>query len=355
METFNRKHLQRGVATLIVTLVLLVAVLGMSFFMANAVVTEKQIVAGELRAKQALMAGQSGIDYGIAYIRVDPDQNGDLAADQWLASTAVAVGEASFLASMADGSLAGTMGLLLVEGQGFSDDSAVQRTVTQAFGTIPLLPNPPDMPLVARGSVDLTGNIDVTNNAENITIWTGAKTTSWGDANTYITIDGNPDQLSTSKNTKGPDVIDGDENLAGLSPDSLLENFLGRDWDALAASATMTEIPDPISEAGGNLIYIDGDVAINGGDWGSEGNPVILVVKGELEIGGNVNFYGLIVTEDLTKGVGTPVINGGIIATGNMDFGAGNFSVIFNTGVFVSLGEMKEIAAVNSSWKDWGN
>jgi hypothetical protein len=340
---------QRGAATLLVAVVLTIAVVGITFLMSDVVIREKQFVANEYRAKQAFHAAQGGLDYAIAYLTVGADQDDDGTPDT-LASSAIGTGR--YELSLTDLSSAADASLIEVHSRGFSDDSSVIRDIYQAFGELPILGNPPAVPVVAKGTFYSTGNLSVTNNSENITIWTGIDITSWGSSNTYINIDGNPDQLSTTKNTTGPDVIDGDQNLANASEDELLQNFFGLDWDGLEERATRRDLPADPADASG-LIYLDSDTSINGGTWGSVDNPVILVVDGELTMVGNVEFYGVIVTRDLSKGAGTPVVNGGIVATGDVDFGAGNFSVIFNETVMSNTNKIFVLGTVNGSWRDW--
>lgn len=340
---------QRGAATLLVAVVLLIAVVGISFLMSDVIVREEQFVANEYRSKQAFHAAQGGLDYAIAYMSVGADQDDDGAPDT-LASAAIGVG--SYQVSLTDLSSSADGAIIEAHATGYSDDGSVVRNLYQAFGELPVLGNPPSVPVVAKGSFYATGNLSVTNNSENITVWTGREITNWGSSNTYINIDGTPDQLSTTANTEGPDVIDGDQNLNNATEDELLQNFFGMDWAALKAQATRNDLPADPADASG-LIFLDSDTAINGGTWGSVSNPVILVVDGELELKGNVEFYGVIVTRDLTKGTGTPVINGGIVATGDLDFGAGNFSVIFNDTVMDNTNKIFVLGSVNGSWRDW--
>lgn len=360
-EVNGHRSSQQGMATLLTAVVLLIAVLGVTFIMSDVIIREKQLVANEYRAKQAFQVAQGGIDYAVAYVRLNDDQDNDGNLDA-LASAALGVGW--YEASLAEISLPDDEHLLRITAHGHSDDDSVQRTLIQTFAYLPILPNPPEAPLVARGTVSTTGNLSVTNNFENLTVWTGDDASAWGSANTYINIDGIDDQLSTTKNTQGPDVVDGDENLAGVTEDQLIQNFFGTNWAGLASmGSSLAELPADKSLAQG-VYHTDGDYTLSGGVWGGSPNPdrsiydttyrpIILIVDGTLTLNGNVEFNGLIVARNIVKATGTPLINGGVIATQNMDFGAGSLDVVFYPVEGNGNNALQELGAVNGSWQDW--
>lgn len=343
-------HSQRGMATLLTAVVLLIAVTGITFYMSESVLTEKRLVGDEYRAKQAFYAGQAGVDYGISYLI----NGGNATAG---AVTSQALDNVSYDASTADTSLGSDNSLITVTGVGRSDDASVVRTLSQTFGKVPLFPNPPSLPVVSRGSVTFGGNLTVYNNIDNLTIWSGDNITSFGSTNTYISIDGKPDQLSTTQKTRGPDVVDGDQNLAGVTEEGLLTNFFGEDlgtWAKISAATTQHTLPSAAAAEG--LIYIEGDVTLNdtSAEWGSATDPVVIVVHGQLKITGTPVINGIVVAQDLVT-VGGGTINGGMIATNSADFGAGNFSVRYQDLKTALTNKLFVLAAVNGSWKDWSN
>lgn len=360
MSRISLEFYEKGAATLVTAVVLLLAVLGVTFFMSETVITEKQLAADEFRAKQAFHAANAGLDHGIAYLTVGKDQDDDGAVDNLVVSGATAVGVASYVASLADVSEDGDGALVAVVALGSSDDGSVQRKLTQVFGELPALPNPPAVPVVAKGTVGVSGNLSVTNNSENgaLTIWTGDKVSNWGSSNTYIKIDGQENQLSTTKDTRGPDVIDGDQNLANATEAEIIENFFGYTdgWNSISEASENYDFDiatDDASDAAGKLVYSDSDITINGGVWGSQDNPVIIAVEGELTLSGGPEIYGVILAESIVKAAGTPVIHGGIIATSDVNFGAGNVSVIFDETVMDNVDKIFTLGSVPGSWKDW--
>lgn len=145
------------------------------------------MVGNEYRAKQAFHAAQAGVDYGIAYARIGLDQDDDGVLDLSGASGATeSIGVGEFSVTLSDISSAADMSLIQVESIGESDDGNISRTISVLIGEVPLLPNPPDLPIVARGYVDATGNLNVYNLFTNLNIWSGDSISSWGSADTYI-------------------------------------------------------------------------------------------------------------------------------------------------------------------------
>ncbi|UTW05638.1 hypothetical protein KDX31_19800 (plasmid) [Amphritea atlantica] len=377
---------QQGAATLVVAVVLLVIVLGISFFTAEVVISEKKVTANVYRAKQAFHAAQAGIDYGIAYSREGFDQDGDSVLDLTIASGAertASVGSATYTVSFLDVSSDADMALVEVSSVGFSDDEQIQRTISILIGEVPLVPNPPDLPIVARGYVNATGNLNVYNVFSNLNIWSGTTVSSWGSADTYIRDpdwdnsgdwDGSTDLSayldskgldqsdvdtiqSTTKNTRGPDVIDGDANLDTATEDEFTENFFGRTLAELVSLANLSMTASELSAADsddikGKLIYLS-DAKINGGTIGTPTDPVILVADSPLSISGGPQIYGVIIANSVDKVVGTADIFGGIVSENALDMGSGTANVYYDENVVNNLDKINTKEVVRGSWRDW--
>jgi hypothetical protein len=386
---------QRGAATLVTALVLMIIMLGITFYTSETVVTEKKVVANEYRAKQAFNGAQAGLDYGIAYARSGTDQNDDSVLDLSGASGATgSIGSASYSVTLSDLSAGSDMSLLMLESVGSSDDGVIQRTVSVLIGEIPVLPNPPSVPVVARGDIATTGNLQVYNHFENLNMWTGSELDSWGSSDTYVrdpdwtgfggdTWDGTPGDLerhltatgntvvdvpsiqSTTKNTRGPDVIDGDTSLGTLSGSEFIENFFGTDIEGLAGGASETfnsgNFDTSLWPGLSGVIYLDDGTAGSGGTYqisgngtiGSASSPVVLVVDGDIRLSGNVTIYGLVVARNYESAAGTVDVIGGVMAETEIEKANGTFSVYYDPGVMAALEELKSLEVVRGSWKDW--
>lgn len=392
-----RKH-QEGVVTLVTAVVLLLAVFGISFFVSETVINEKQIVSNDLRAKQAFHSAQAGIELGRAL------QNDTSSCSSPISNVK---SSGSFVLQVCAVSTA--IGLYTVQSTGFSADSAVERTLTMSVGRLPSENNPPKVPIVAKGGLGLTGNVKAINNAAPLTVWTGKEFGLNGSANTYISIDGKKNQLSSIKNpggdnVYGPDVLTGDLNLKNALPEEILQSFFN--VSAIASFATgSSPFNDSANYDVSNSAYwsqeftyysaVDATFAApsNGSfdpeaftDWeqstgrditsledeadipsvnvnlsgsdqylGTPSNPVKIVVDGTLTINGSPTIFGVIIADKI-RVTGSPVIFGGVVVLSKDDDavdGAGSPTIIMDSTVIDDAFNEDGYGPVKSSWKDW--
>lgn len=368
----GKRSNQRGVATLLTAVVLMLAVFSITYVISEVVISEKQTVANELRSKQAFQAAYAGMEYA----RV-------VAADGGCTVVGTCVGSVSGATYSVIAS--GSTSLITLTSTGTSDDGSVARVINIAIGRIPGEAVPPAVPIVARGGLGLTGNVKAINNEEAITVWSGSDFTAGGSANTYINVDGEDNQLSTIKATGnataiyGPDIITNDGNLTDpkTSTEELLQAFFNKssltdfgeedgrtlqefddmssynqatDWeqdytyysasdvslgnsnisngtvedasfDKLAAIKGLYDLDgDPdgtavkdnflssASVAGTNLTYSNSAIL------GSPSNPVLIVVNGTLTLNSSPTIFGLIIANKIVMS-GSPIIIGGIVLT----------------------------------------
>ena len=401
---------QRGMATLVTAVVLMLAVFGVTYFVSETVINESQIVTNDFRAKEAFFVAQGGIEYARTVA--------DSAACS--PSCTVAVGGIDAAISI---SSAANSSIYEIESIGKSRDNTVSRRITYAVGRMPGEIEPPKVPIVARGGLGLTGNVKAVNNVDALTVWSGAALAVNGSANTYIKIDSNKNQLSTIKspggnNITGPDVISNDPNLQ-KNPGVILEAFFGisiddeadyssikasdlevlkgagsvyemtsstdglsdydiqNDWDeekiyfhdgpiSLSSSyLTNRDIPTASLEKFGNTewqnIVDSSEVAGNGfktkGSYiGSPSSPVLIVSSGTVTIGSGVTVFGVIIADKVELSGGNPEIVGGMVVldgTSNAVTGAGNPTVIMDELVMKDTLDSDSYGPIKSSWKDW--
>jgi len=408
------RKFESGVATLVTAVVLMLAVFGVTYFMSQSVVQETRIVSNDLRAKEAFLAAQSGLELGRT-----------LEASSY----ALISSELDFTLT-----ITGSSGLYSITSIGRAKDGSVERTLRAYTAKLPGETNPPKVPIVARGAVGLTGNLAAVNNESAITVWTGSDTGVQGSANTYISIDNQRDQLSTIKSTGGgggststygPDVIAGDANLANSTENQILESFFGveleagwaevdfdpdveNDGDAaiqrLGSSMASTDILasadyDPsISQDtdfyGGDDTDIslssppsttltsddattitpcgdgscnwwdDIDFSITGSNVdysspnryiGTPDKPVRIVVDGELTLPSNTIIFGQVIARNIRM-TGNTFIVGGMVALADSDDsirGSGTPRVIMSEIVLNNANTPSDFGPVKSSWKDW--
>ena len=403
---------QRGVATLVTSVVLMLAVFGVSYFASETVINEKQIASNEFRSKQAFMAAQAGIDYGRAVA------NDGLCVSGSPCSPPTDIGGGSFSVEIVS-SAAGS--IYTIESTGLSEDGSVERLITYAIGKLPGEGYPPNVPIVARGGLGLTGNVKAVNNEESLTVWSGNDFGLNGSANTYIKIDDNVNQLSSIKNpggnnVYGPDVLTNDPNLGNATEAELLEAFFNRSSleefsETYATGCTTGNCLENIddmssydlsnySDYANKVYYSDSDYTIGNSSvpqgtipegsltkWetltnsdpdrndllqsgsvtganlkfdnttilGSPSDPVTIVVNGKLTLNSSPTIFGIIICDELEV-KGSPIIIGGVVVLDqNADAMTGNGTptIIMDKVVMQQTKQSDIYGPVKNSWKDW--
>ncbi len=381
---------QRGAGTLITALILLLMVTVVTFVSGRIAVTDQRLSANEQRTRQAFDAAQAGIDLALAYAQNGgTDQDADGTADTLVApsapqqlhldpsdSTSQVVG--SYAVEYCDPDLtahplpAATGACMapsdtqdvLIYSRGWSDDQTAVHNITMELEGTPATAGPPANPLITRGSCVINGSGDVINPESSSTIWSGMAI-SFTNANfkTSIPSPSGAGLIETSNRYGlGVDVVDQDGNLSTLTEDQLFRNFFGVVPSIYKANFATT-IVDTSSggsmpadgSTNGELIWVDGDLSQTGNHtWGTATDPVVLIVRGNLSLGGDVTINGLVyVSGDLVQsGGGSVAINGAVVVYGDVDF-SGNLTITYDSSILNKLSHLGQGAALNGTWKDW--
>jgi Tfp pilus assembly protein PilX len=332
---------QRGAATLLTALVLLIGITLVTLTTSKSVLVETQMTADNYRTTQAVAAANYAMDYGVNYYNnggFDQVNNGTGAAGSdgiidiiAVPSLASAYGSQTTTGNVTFNNAVGTrcapttvsMKSGLVTATGFSDDGLASRTISQCVVPLQALRNDgPKQPLVAQGNVALTGNARIINRYTNTTIWAGDDVSigSSSAMETYIkglavgTLDPtvsadlarllntNEDidtQLVSNRNLgNGLDIIDKDPSLGTLTGLDFFKNFFNVDsraqLKAMADSAgqSYTNIASAYNQSG--LIWVEGNQSMTGNTIGSMTSPAILIINGDFSLGGGATIYGLL-------------------------------------------------------------
>jgi len=219
---------QRGVASLVIAIILLVAITLVTLYTARTAVMEQRISANEIRAKAALEAAQAGLDYAVDYMTsvgtmdkcdttdngnapcsaaelADPDDS-DEAADVLTNARVVldsndpgAGYAASYMVTFCDATAyalpaaqptcaeieansgacptpPASPDVAAIYSCGWSDDGVALQMVSQVARKSPAFANVPRNPLTAHSYVQLDGSSTITNYYTNLNIWTGEST-----------------------------------------------------------------------------------------------------------------------------------------------------------------------------------
>jgi hypothetical protein len=418
MNTLKQPDLnsQRGAATLLTALVILIGITLVTLTTSKTVLVETQMAADNYRTSQAVAAANYAMDLGVNYF-----DNGGF--DQKINATAVA-GNDSIVDTVAvpnlvsaDGSQTTTALLRfndedndgntteanrcstspsmksgLITATGFSDDGLATRTITQCVGPLELLRDDgPDQPLVAQGQVAVTGNAHIINRYTNTTVWAGDKV-KIGSSSSMETLIKDPavlvpltqaqlldtdasnnTQLVSNKNLgNGLDIIDGDPNLNTLVGLDFFKNFFSVDSReqmkqmAIAAGQYYTNISSAAGKSG--LIWIEGDQHLTGGTFGSTTSPAIIIVNGDLDSSGNSTINGLLYMAGKYDIGGTVTVVGSNIvegtnlvavpetpATAPAVSGTGTLNLVYwRAFASASSNPLPGLTTVISgSWRDW--
>lgn len=363
---------QRGVATLLTAVVLLVAIFLVSYNMSETVISDKRNVATAVRASQAFQRAHSGLDCALTYLKGEGLQS---AVSLATASGATLVATADYACTDSLTTVVFTEyeDYIEISSTAFSDDQSVRRVVKDRISGSPVTSGPPSVPVVSKGAVGISkGNVSVTNNYEPLTIWSGDAAELGSSTTTYISIDGVEDQISNSATTRGPDIVDDDANLANATEEEFLQAFFNisqLNQFCGDGNATCSD------EDGDNTYYFEpsGSETDDGGtceddtytqvrlsDYTtSPTNPVLIVVDGGAEIffGGGGTFYGMIIAQEVMFSGGmnpSDSLQGSIIAIDCVnDNGTGGGRIELNPTVITDLSGTGQTVRLAGGWHDW--
>jgi len=385
---------QRGMVTLLISLVMLVTMTLFAVLMSRSSLIELRASANAYRAKQAFESAEAAFNVALAY-----NSNGGIDHDDDGTVDGVfdTDGDVNHIGDSATTTLDGKnvearfctpgdnppttcnaptdFNNVLLWARGWSDDQTAVHVIQERVTFISSLPNGPLVPVVTRAMSFATGNLTVRNPDSNKTIWTGDTISSAsGSFETFIQLDSDPALESSSKKTGsvytlGPDVLQGDSNLSTPTGDfngdgvvdsndlplQFFQNFFGTDKAGFQNSAnyefadcsTLGSLPaftQPTS------IYINGDCTLST-DLGTATAPVILVVNGQLDLNGNHDVYGVLYGDTVIANGGTDIT--GSILTGDVVSGTGSVSITYSAPIINALENSGARAPINGSWRDF--
>jgi hypothetical protein len=402
------KARQRGVATLVISGVLLFVITLAGIVAARTVLMETRVTANEHRSMQAFNSAQAGLDFYAALlalggvdrtdgsISIPVDANGlpIIDIDDFLDGGNCVPGGGVQFDFTFEG--VGAPGFFNVISEGFSDDCVGVRRIHQRLAIgLGELPDFPKFALIAAAGVAGGGNAHNMINPEvNLTIWTGQNHDP-SQSNTLVSNPADPcdyandavllkdclpqgNQPGQVINDKGLSVIANDVNLALLAQDGeFFEAFFGEtEQEFLAAGkAEITSVADfggLLSEGPviGGSYWVDGDLGFQTptigcstdvavteecgrADHDGEEMPSLLIVDGNLTIQGNPVVYGLLYVKGDLVVNGTLRVYGAIVVEGQVG-GNGNVDSYFSSLTLgaVSTG-LSAVTLVPGSWRDW--
>jgi hypothetical protein len=372
--TFAHRSHQRGIATLLVSVVILVLMSIIAAYTARTSLLDLALTNNSYRAKQAEAAASAALDFAMAYyLNGGADQNNDGTADTLSVPTGLTGGNRTTV-QFCDPSAVLTctaptnLYRLRIIAQGYSDDDTATTSQSVLVSEESALGAFPKAALTAKGAgaATLNGNLTViNNNPGGITIWTGTNIGAMtGSFQTKISVEGSDNQISSekvgSKFYVGPDVVYNDFSLRDLTYPEYFQQVTGTTQDELIAKAgisisgseTLPAATAANDYLGGQVIYVDKATFDPNTNLGTTDKPVILIVNGNFELNGPNIINGLVIAKNLTKANGTARVNGAMIME-NVTNANGGFTIEMVDSVISNLGKITVKSTVGNSWRDW--
>lgn len=360
---FSNPRQQDGIASILVTVVILIAATIMVTFANRSIIFDIRSSANEARQKEAFAIAEAGLNF--AFEKLEQNFNttydGSSAASASASLATILTNSQIDTKTKVDGSSAGSteagftvtitnsgisyggVPVYTVVATGITADgtgtSSVHRQVTMvsAFSG-----STPDVPVIVAGAVGTSGNFNIVANPNGgdvpgapVSIWTNDTITASSSSATChaqfytggqcsnpsgnaenITRGTNPATAITAYNNSYPDLLPNSSNF----PSDLFNFLFGvpkANWEAKKIEAQKknqtTTSCGPISTAGtsaGNTFpiwWVSGNCSLNGGTIGSLDKPVILVVDdAEFSAQGNTKVFGVVYLFNNPSTGGTP-------------------------------------------------
>lgn len=180
INLFHKVHTrERGAATLIITVILLLVSTLIIIFAANFSRMQERSIDNMVANNQAFAAAEAGLEFGIVYLSQNSvtilanPVSGFIAPYSNASTTDITLANNSKFTVVYTNPIANNYDLVLITSTGVSANNASTRVVSQRvqFGSI--LVSPSTTPLVVQGNLTLSGDSNITNTANNNTILTG--------------------------------------------------------------------------------------------------------------------------------------------------------------------------------------
>lgn len=378
---------QRGVVTLVISLVILLLSTFVVFNVSKAIMLEQKISNNDSRAKQAFEAAEAGMNVAMHYLDSNPDVNADGIldinvfdpdADGFGTSNSMTIGNAAVTVT-----ITGTLMAPAITAVGLSDDRSATRTIRQAMTTIDPLPGRPANPLTTRGSVTINGSANVVNQEGFSTIWSGEDIqlgSSSGSSTKVPNIahNGYPacmdipltcQTVSTSLNQGvGVDVIENDSSLGDLTADEFFMNFFGMTPEAYRATMVTIDTTNPSDAdlAVGEVIWVQGNAtlgnitvgctqSVTGGNKcpDNKTKPSIIIVNGDVSFTGTPQFYGILFVRGNASMSGNTTVYGSAIISGNATNTTGSLDIFYSSKVVQDTALAGASSASAGTWRDF--
>lgn len=367
----HTNHIQRGFATLTLSVLLLSIIILATLYTARFKAQEQRVMRNHAASQEAYLIADAALEQVIMLIDADRNNltrtiNGTIGGAAYSATT---------VGTRVDDTPRGDIDLVAVTVAAQSADTRGRRTVRQHIAVMPLIRSAPDVPVAIRGAMNVGGSFQVVANPNGggdgvpLSIWTSDDVDINGNGNTCGQQEfdqGNCASLPFSeRGDHGVDILDNDSNF----PADLMMYLFGieeANWPDLKAMATAEYTNcDSLSSASTGLIWISGPCELSSGQIGTADNPVALIIQdGNFRINGSMEIFGMVFAFRTPGNIaaydfkmnGGAVIQGAVMANFDPDLSNGNLTARYNAQVLnnvVTNDAFRRVYRVGGSWHDF--
>jgi len=348
---------QRGTATLLIT-VLIVLTLGLTIAVSARVMrAEQRRAANDYQTQQACASAQAGLAAALRHLGSRGQL--DLAFDD--AGWAYMEGPASTLSDGATFTAAYTnedlrpfdSKTVWIEARGHPAHGDGECTFRQLLLSRNIFDNLPQVPLISKNDIRLSGAVDIANMHGRIAAWAGGTITA--------------NRISVQLGQTPPrGVCDShglcgrDEHLARLNKDAFFTNFFAYPPAGIKAysravhcgrcrAADLSPPPDeaPI------WLYSPADrpVELPRGDFGTDKHPLVLVVDGDLRTAMATRLFGVVLIRGRWQIDGDVEIHGVVLSNGAVT-GRGRLDLAYDPEVTSRVLRLSFYVKASGGWSD---
>jgi len=348
---------QRGAATLLVT-VLIVLALGLTIAVSARVMrAEQRRAANDYQTQQACASAQAGLAAALRQLGSRGRLN--LTFDD--AGWAYMEGPSSKLSDGATFTTAYTnedlrpfdSGSVRIEARGHSAHGDGECTFRQLLRSRNVFDYIPQVPLISKDDIRLTGTVDIANAHGYIAAWAGGTISG-----NQITVQLGQTPPRGTCNSHG--LCGRDQRLARLGNDAFFTNFLAYPPAGIKAYSravhcvrcrTADLLPPP--EDAPIWLYAPADtpVELPRGDFGTAEHPLVLVVDGDLRTPTATRLVGVVLIRGRWQIDGNVEIHGVVLSNGAVT-GRGRLDLSYDPVVIARVLQLSFYVKASGGWSD---
>lgn len=366
-------HAQRGAIVLTAVILLLTLATLVTLYTGRVKSFESQITLNSQNRALAFNAAEAGLMRALGVLSENPRWDG-------VAFTEALPGLGSFTVAGAWQVItrqSTVMRLVTLQSSGTSPDGLSTVAVQEQALLYSVIANPPDVPLIVAGGLNVGGNFEVVANPNGggegapLSIWTDLDVDMTNGSGTTCGLqefsDGNCSSSPYSeKGFQDLDILDNDPDF----PDDLLEyifNVPEAEWASLRSDAEeILNSCATLGPASFGLVWVDGTCQLNAGTVvGSAADPVVLIVTdGDLTMNGGATINGMVfsfrkpttVADFEINMIGGARVNGVVASNHQVGHANGTYNSVYDADVLNQLQQhdaFQRVARVPGSWRDF--